>query len=81
MSKWAGKIKVIGPISEEQTMAEAFRKEDRQLHAAYEAFLSKAKGDGTYLALIQKYYPDAAYYYSGFFEGCAEPKAKSARLK
>lgn len=81
MSKWAGKIKVIGPISEEQTMAEAFRKEDRQLHAAYEAFLAKAKKDGTYLPLIQKYYPDAAYYYAGFFEGCAEPKAKSARLK
>ena len=43
MSKWAGKIKVIGPSSEEQTMAEAFRKEDRQLRAAYEAFLSQGE--------------------------------------
>lgn len=81
MSKWAGKIKVIGPVSEEQTMAEAFRKEDQQLRAAYEAFLSKAKQDGTYLALVLKYYPDAVYYYAKFFEGCAEPKTRSARLK
>jgi len=79
MSKWAGKIKVIGPVSEEQAMAEAFRKEDKQLRVAYEAFLNKVKQDGTYLAL--KYYPDAFYYYAKFFEGCAEPKIRSALPK
>jgi ABC-type amino acid transport substrate-binding protein len=81
MNKWGGKIKVIGPLSEEQTMAEAFRKEDSQLHAAYETFLAKAKKDGTYLGLIQKYYPDAVYYYAKFFDGCAEPNSKSAQIK
>ncbi len=81
MAKWPGKFKVIGPVSEEQTMAEAFRKQDAQLRAAYEAFLSKAKQDGTYIGLVQKYYPDALYYYAAFFAGCAEPQTRSARLK
>jgi ABC-type amino acid transport substrate-binding protein len=74
MKKWAGQVKIIGPVSSEQQMAEAFRKEDRQLRQAYNDFLNQCRKDGTYIRLIQKYYPDAVYYYSKFFEGCAAPQ-------
>lgn len=74
MKKWAGQVKIIGPVSSEQHMAEAFRKEDRQLLQAYNGFLDQCRKDGTYIRLIQKYYPDAVYYYSKFFEGCAVPQ-------
>jgi ABC-type amino acid transport substrate-binding protein len=74
MKKWAGQAKIIGPVSPEQQMAEAFRKEDPKLRRAYNDFLNQCRKDGTYLRLIQKYYPDAVYYYSKFFENCAAPQ-------
>jgi len=74
MAKWPGQIKVIGPISPEQRMAEAFRKEDTGLREAFEAFLIQIKADGTFMKLIQTYYPDVTYYFSKFFEDCAQPK-------
>jgi len=74
MKKWAGQVKIIGPVSAEQQMAEAFRKDDRKLRQAYNDFLDQCRKDGTYIRLIQKYYPDAVYYYSKFFENCAAPK-------
>jgi ABC-type amino acid transport substrate-binding protein len=68
MEKWSGKIKVIGPISEQQVMACAFPKSSPKLRSAYNLFFEKRKKDGTYLRLVKKYYPGVFNYYADFFE-------------
>ena len=68
LEKWSGKIKVIGPISEQQVMACAFPKSSPKLRNAYNSFFEKRKKDGTYLKLVKKYYPGVFIYYADFFE-------------
>ena len=69
LDKWKGKLKIIGPVSDRQKMAAAFSKNSPKLLQAYNAFIRKAQHDGTYLALIKKYYPTAPSYFPGFFKG------------
>ncbi|MTW21607.1 transporter substrate-binding domain-containing protein [Allochromatium palmeri] len=67
MQKWAGTFKVIGPISEEQTLAAAFPKDAPQLRDAFNDYLRQIKVNGTYDRLVQKYYPGARSYFPAFF--------------
>lgn len=67
LEKWPGHIKVIGPISEPQTMACAFPKSSPKLRAAFEDFFSRCVANGTYKALIGKYYPSLFQYYPNAF--------------
>jgi ABC-type amino acid transport substrate-binding protein len=67
LQKWAGKIKVIGPISEEQELAAAFPKSAPELRAAFDEYLRKIKADGTYDKLVKKYYPGIHRYFPAFF--------------
>lgn len=67
LKKWAGKIKVIGPISEEQALAAAFPKTSPALRDAFDAYLRKIKTDGTYDKLVDKYYPGIRLYFPEFF--------------
>ncbi len=67
LQKWAGKIKVLGPISEDQALAAAFRKSGPQLRDAFDEYLRKIKADGTYDALVSKYYPGIRTYFPDFF--------------
>ena len=67
LRRWQGKIKIIGPLSEPQHMAAAFPKNSPQLQAAFAAFLARAQADGTYQALVRKYYPGVWDYYPDFF--------------
>ncbi len=69
LEKWPGEIKVIGPISEEQIMAAAFRKDSPELRQAFNQYLAKIKQDGTYHTLIQKYYPSVYNFYGDYFNG------------
>jgi len=69
IDKWKGKLKIIGPVSDRQQMAAAFSKDSPRLQEAYNAFIKKAQHDGTYLALIKKYYPTAPSYFPDFFRG------------
>lgn len=69
LEKWHSRIKILGPISAQQTMATAFPKDAPKLLEAYQQFLAKAMHDGTYLRLVKKYYPTAAGYFPEFFEG------------
>ena len=69
MEKWPGKIKVIGPISDNQFMAPAFRKDAPELRAAFNAFLAELKANGTYLKLVGKYYPSVFFHFPEFFTG------------
>jgi len=69
LQKWAGKIKVLGPISEEQQLAAAFRKGGgNRLRDAFNDYLRKVKADGTYDALVNKYYPGIRRYFPDFFK-------------
>lgn len=67
LQKWSGKIKVLGPISEEQQLAAAFRKSSPELRKAFDEYMKKIKADGTYDALVQKYYPTVRRYFPEFF--------------
>lgn len=73
LERWPGRIKVIGPISQEQRMAVAFRKDSPELRAAFNAYLQRIGRDGTYAQLVEKYYPAVFDYYADFFHGPAAP--------
>ena len=74
LKKWPGKLKVIGPISTQQQMGAAFRKDSPELRAAFNLFFEQCKKDGTYLSLVRKYYPDVFTYYPEFFADCKTGK-------
>lgn len=75
LRKWPGKVKVIGPLSPPQNMGVAFAKSSPQLRAAFNEFFCTCWEDGTYLRLVQKYYPTALDYYPEFFgRRLAEPR-------
>jgi len=67
LQNWPGEIKVIGPISQEQRMAVAFRKNSPQLRKAFNTYLRELKRKGVYNQLVNKYYPSIFYYYEPFF--------------
>lgn len=67
MQKWAGKFKIIGPISEEQSLAAAFPKDAEKLRDAFNEYLRKIKADGTYDRLVSKYFPGVQRYFPDFF--------------
>lgn len=67
LNKWPGQVKILGPISEQQRMGVGFRKESPELQQAFAAFYARLQADGTYTALVKKYYPDVFSYYPDFF--------------
>lgn len=67
LQKWAGHIKVLGPISEEQEMAAAFPPDAPQLRDAFNEYLRKVKADGSYEKLVRKYYPGIHAYFPEYF--------------
>jgi ABC-type amino acid transport substrate-binding protein len=72
LDKWPARIKIIGPISDEQKMAAAFRKSSPALREAFNDFLAQIKRDGTYMKLVRKYYPSAPRYMPGFFSDATD---------
>ena len=67
LQRWAGRIKIIGPMSEPQELAAAFPKSAFELRAAFDAYLTRIKADGTYDKLVDKYYPGVRHYFPDFF--------------
>ena len=67
LDKWPNKIKVIGPISNDQTMAVGFRKNSPLLRQAFNEYLAKIKADGSFFRLVNKHYPSVFYYYHDYF--------------
>lgn len=67
LQKWAGKIKVIGPVSEAQQLAAAFPGSAPKLRDAFNAYLHQIRSDGTYDKLVNKYYPGIRRYFPEFF--------------
>jgi ABC-type amino acid transport substrate-binding protein len=67
LQRWAGRIKVIGPISGHQDLAAAFPKSSPELRRAFDEYLLRVKADGTYDKLVDKYYPGIRRYFPAFF--------------
>ena len=67
LKRWAGQIKVLGPISEHQNLAVAFPRDAPQLRDAFNTYLRQIKADGTYDKLVDKYYPGIRRYFPEFF--------------
>jgi ABC-type amino acid transport substrate-binding protein len=67
LQRWAGRIKIIGPISEHQDLGAAFPKNAPELRAAYDEYLKKIRADGSYDKLVNKYYPGIRRYFPEFF--------------
>jgi len=68
LNKWPGKIKILGPLSPNQTMGVGFRKDSPELLKAFNAFFRQLKESGEYKELVKKYYPAVFRYYSEFFK-------------
>lgn len=68
LEKFPGKIKVIGPMTTQQSMGVAFAKTSPELQKAFNRFFEMIKEDGTYLQLVRRYYPKVFSYYREFFE-------------
>ncbi len=68
LQKWPGRIKIIGPVSEIQDMAVAFRKDAPRLREAFNRFLVQLRRNGTLERIALKYYPYVTDYYSDFFK-------------
>ena len=67
LQKWAGKIKVVGPISSHQNLAAAFPKDSPQLREAYNDYLDQLVASGEYKRLVDKYYPGIESWFPEFF--------------
>jgi ABC-type amino acid transport substrate-binding protein len=67
LGKWPGQFKIIGPLSPHQQMGVAFRPESVELLEAFNDFFKRISKDGTYLNLLERYYPDVLDYYPEFF--------------
>lgn len=66
LEKWPGQIKVIGPVSEPQDMAPAFRRDDVELRDAFNTYLAEQRADGSFDRLVLKYYPFVRDYFPSF---------------
>jgi ABC-type amino acid transport substrate-binding protein len=71
LEKWPGEVKVVGPISEDQLMAVAFRKTSPELRRTFNGFLKHLRAGGTYERLVRRYYPAVFRYYGDFFADSA----------
>ena len=67
LEKWPGQIKVLGPVTPLQYMGVAFPKDAPKLRQAFNTFLRRLKADGTYQAMVRRYYPTVFLYFSDFF--------------
>ncbi|MGD2083048.1 MAG: transporter substrate-binding domain-containing protein [Chromatiales bacterium] len=68
LERWPGEIKIIGPISEEQAMGVAFRKDSDGLRQAFNRYYARLRETGAYQAQVRHYYPAVFRYYAEFFD-------------
>ncbi len=73
LEKWSGQFKIIGPLSPPQSMACAFAKENQLLRQSFNEFFEKIVEDGTYIKLVDKYYPFFSRFYPEHFKKGASP--------
>src|ERR1700761_2460815 len=67
LRKWAGRIKILGPIYDRQMLAAAFPKDAPALRDEFNAYLSYIRASGFYDRLVDKYYPGIRLFFPEFF--------------
>lgn len=67
LRKWPKELKVIGAISEVQSMGVGFRPTSTALRDEFDRFFEKIKDNGTYYRIVKKYYPDIFFYFPEAF--------------
>jgi ABC-type amino acid transport substrate-binding protein len=67
LDRWAGAIKILGPVSGHQSLAAAFPKDAPKLRTAFNAYLRRIKSDGSYDVLVDKYFPGIRHFFPEFF--------------
>jgi ABC-type amino acid transport substrate-binding protein len=67
LRKWAGRIKILGPISGHQMLATAFPKDAPALRDQFNDYLRDIKASGVYDRLVDKYYPGIRRFFPEFF--------------
>jgi ABC-type amino acid transport substrate-binding protein len=67
LRKWAGRIKILGPISGQQILATAFPKDAPVLRDQFNAYLRDIKESGAYDQMVDKYYPGIRRFFPEFF--------------
>jgi hypothetical protein len=67
LRKWAGKIKILGPISDRQMLATAFPTDAPALRDEFNAYLHDIKASGVYDRLVDKYYPGIRRFFPEYF--------------
>ena len=67
LRKWAGRIKILGPISGQQMLATAFPKDAPALRNEFNAYLRAIKASGVYDQLVDKYYPGIRRFFPEYF--------------
>lgn len=67
LRKWAGRIKILGPISGQQMLGTAFPKDAPALRDEFNAYLKDIKASGVYDRLVDKYYPGIRRFFPEFF--------------
>jgi len=75
LRKWAGYIKVVGPVSEVQEMGVAFPKDSPALRAEFNRFFTAFRRDGRYAELVRTYFPEILACYREFFAACPAESA------
>lgn len=68
IGRWIGQVKVLGPLSEKQSMGVGFRKDNPELRHAFNEFYTDLRLSGEFCALVKKYYPEVIDYFPDFFE-------------
>lgn len=67
LDKWAGLIKVLGPISEVQEMAAVFHPEDDSLREAFNQYFKSVVLSGEYRKMVAKYFTGISDHFPDFF--------------
>ncbi len=68
IQKWPGDLKIIGPVSQNQVMGVAVSKTSPGLLHEFNRFFEQIWKNGTYKALVTKYYPSVYLYLGDFFD-------------
>jgi ABC-type amino acid transport substrate-binding protein len=68
LAKWPQKLKVIGPLSEQQVMGVGFSMESPALLKEFNSFFKKLKKSGKYKEMMGKYYPAVFAFYPDFLK-------------
>src|ERR1700738_770073 len=67
LRKWAGRIKILGPISDRQMLATAFPKDATRFRDDFHAYFAEIKASGVYDRVRDKYYPGIRRFFPEYF--------------